>query len=307
MGSLKATHIKMKIALICAVIMLCTASLAVAEEIQIRELVQRDSHGVVRPILVQNEQGQVGIILSVQPIAPFPQPRTMPPSRMAMMRMMATCRPETFESCGVHPNQPVCPMKLAMCLVKVKASTPDKISTTCGASLDNLAQYAAVLRAAKPAPVEAARKEDAEREVSPVEVTDEMQMQTKPQHHHSEMACVMHRVIHFLTHQGTFFPGHDRRLFLRMDLLLPLFSLRSCVPSWMAKKCHRASYLNGGDLRAIQDRLCHCRVQQGPLCSSCRTREQPNAGINVVSLLTLLSLITVSINVGSRARLKPLR
>jgi len=60
----------MKIALICAVIMLCTASLAVAEEIQIRELVQRDSHGVVRPILVQNEQGQVGIILSVQPIAP---------------------------------------------------------------------------------------------------------------------------------------------------------------------------------------------------------------------------------------------
>ena len=121
------------------------------------------------------------------------------------MRMMATCRPEAFESCGVHPNQPVCPMKLAMCLVKVKASTPDKISTTCGASLDNLAQYAAVLRAAKPAPVEAARKEDAEREVSPVEVTDEMQMQTKPQHHHSKMACVMHRVIHFLTHQGTFF------------------------------------------------------------------------------------------------------
>jgi hypothetical protein len=196
------------------------ASVAVAEtEVEIHEVVARN-HAVVRPVLVQNQQGQVGIILQVQPIAPFPQPQHVPPAKMAMMRMMATCRTEAFASCDVHEAQPVCPMKLAMCLMRVKSNTPEEISPVCSASLDFLSEFSPPMKALE------RQAETKEAESAPETMTaDGNTHHTK---HHSKWACLMHRTIHFLTHRGTFFLAVIAGFVFAMLFYLLLLLCKTC-------------------------------------------------------------------------------
>jgi len=95
---------------------------------------------IVRPTaLVVNANGEpVGLVsIAFVSKAPFPQLPSVSPQRMAVMQMLARCKPEASKLCGATPEQPICPMSLARCL----ASQKDQLSETCHTGLSTLSKF----------------------------------------------------------------------------------------------------------------------------------------------------------------------
>merc|ERR1711988_1824562 len=83
------------------------------------------------------------VVLAMVSRAPFPQLPSVPPSRLAVLRFLATCQHDAFQHCDVAPEAPICPMRLARCL----ASVPPKdgkspLSQSCQAGLEELRSMA---------------------------------------------------------------------------------------------------------------------------------------------------------------------
>jgi len=98
-----------------------------------------DEQLVIDAAFVQNNQvheGVVKIVINNVPRAPFPVQPSVPPARIAVMQMMANCKGEAFKSCGAKPMVPLCPKKLAFCLLALKSTL---VSPACRIALKPVA------------------------------------------------------------------------------------------------------------------------------------------------------------------------
>lgn len=112
----------MKIALTLA--LLAIAFAAAEERLEINANVVESGH-----------KETLKIVIGTVSRAPFPVRPTVPPARIAVLQMMANCKEEAFNSCGAKPMVPLCPKKLALCLLRLKAHSPKSVSTGCGIAL----------------------------------------------------------------------------------------------------------------------------------------------------------------------------
>jgi hypothetical protein len=141
------------------------------------------------------------VVISNAPRAPFPAPRSMPEARMAVMRMMANCKPEAFKLCGAQIGKPVCPKKLAMCLSD--SSHLPKLSPTCKMSIVPAATFMGMMQQQQQQKQEAAAPSAADPATPPP---------TTHQHGHmhhgfwGRVKCAGHHLVHFM-HTRVFWTG----------------------------------------------------------------------------------------------------
>jgi len=90
---------------------------------------------IIRPVAIALDSQGEAVVIAQLSRAPFPQPRAIPAERLAMMRVLANCREEAFAYCGVYPERPVCPMRVAHCLTD---QPTERLSMYCAASVHAL-------------------------------------------------------------------------------------------------------------------------------------------------------------------------
>jgi len=93
---------------------------------------------VVKHVVIVMPEGQ-SIVIGMVTRAPFPQLPSVPPTRLAVMGMLANCRDEAIHVCGASPESPICPGRLARCLI----SNEPLLSSTCRDSVETLARTVA--------------------------------------------------------------------------------------------------------------------------------------------------------------------
>ena len=176
----------------------------------------------------------------------FPQPRAVPASRLAVMRMMATCRPEAFAHCRVVPGQPVCPMRLAQCLHQGLQSHPDEVSPMCAAAVRNMEQFMKKKPAAPEEHQAHARLAQAEAQATP-EVEVVHPQTTEPaapkKHHHKGLHCYMHKLWHFLTHEGSFFGAMLAGIVASALFWVVLVVIVSCIKVCCCRRARQSRYV----------------------------------------------------------------
>merc|ERR1712232_1099855 len=79
--------------------------------------------------------GTASIFIGAVSRAPFPPRPSLSEAKIAMIQMLANCKAEAFAHCGAKPMVPICPKRLAVCLVHVPHKS---LSTTCRIALERL-------------------------------------------------------------------------------------------------------------------------------------------------------------------------
>jgi len=91
----------------------------------------------VIPVMIvhTSSNGHGHLIIAMASRAPFPQPRAVSPQRKAVLAMFANCREEAVKLCGVQPEEPVCPMRIAKCLLTATSARAAEMSPSCRTSM----------------------------------------------------------------------------------------------------------------------------------------------------------------------------
>merc|ERR1711988_234384 len=74
---------------------------------------------VTATVTTENGEGTAHIMIGAVPRAPFPSRPNMPAAKLAVIQMLANCKTEAFSYCGAKPMVPICPKRLAVCLVGI--------------------------------------------------------------------------------------------------------------------------------------------------------------------------------------------